>query len=245
MIQTIIKAVSTDIRVPRDRKISIAAAALVLFILVNSILGISLSTVRRVESIEKIDLTASILEINVVGKVLSWWIAKWYYSSPKPPDIIVLGSSELGSIQNADGHAFNEVIDLADHPRSLLLERFLHEIIGGDRQVILASLPGMMISDQLIVSSALFSEERKPALVALIFTPRDFLDNVFGQPRRSEAFAFFSRYTDLSPYEEIFRPEIRCDATYFFSFVPLRVMSKSWRQPFNSVCNERTFCKSL
>ncbi len=64
-----------------------------------------------------------------------------------------------------------------------------------------------MISDQLIISRALFSKKYSPKVAVISFSPRDFIDNAHLAITSTEPFSFFSKYTDLGLDLDLFYPE--------------------------------------
>lgn len=155
-----------------------------LFILIIANIFVCLSDVRRESKSKTIDGLAS------------WWAAKAYFAESKPPDIVVLGSSQLSQILGADAYVYDKVVDMTGDHRSRVLEQDFHMLLNKNWRVFVAAISGAMISDQLAIAHALFSKEYKPKLVAITFSPRDFIDNRFPSATSTEGFAFFSRYID-------------------------------------------------
>ena len=143
--------------------------------------------------------------MRIVGKIGSWWLAKAYYAEATPPDIVVLGSSQLGALQGADAYVFDRRVDITGDHRSYVLEGDLRGFLNKRFRVLVGGLPGMMISDQLVISRALFSKQFKPQLVAICFSPRDFIDNTCSSPVRTEPFMFFARYAHLESLGDLFQ----------------------------------------
>ncbi len=154
--------------------------AILIFVLANTLF--SLSDKRK--------------ESKVPDGLASWWLAKAYFVEQKPPDIVVLGSSQLAPLLGADAYVYDRVIDITDDHRSYVLEHDLYALLNKHLHVFVAALPEAMISDQLVISRALFSKEYKPKVVAITFSPRDFIDNCLPSEKSTEAFAFFSKYTN-------------------------------------------------
>ena len=163
-------------------KIEIISFLLALLILTFANILIYLSDVRR--------------ESKAIDGLASWWLAKAYFAESKPPDIVVLGSSQLWPVLGADAYVFDRVVDITGDHRSRVLEHDIRALLNKNWRVFIGALPGAMISDQLVTSRALFSKKYKPKLVAITFSPRDFIDNYFPSATSTEAFVFFSRYTD-------------------------------------------------
>ena len=131
-----------------------------------------------------------------VDGVASWWLAKAYFAQSKPPDIVVLGSSQLWPILGVDADMYNKPVDITGDHRSRVLEYDTLALLNRNWRVFVGALPGAMISDQLVIARALFSKEYKPKLVAITFSPREFIDKRFPSIASTEAFAFFSKYNN-------------------------------------------------
>jgi len=143
-------------------------------------------------------LTSKTKSAGIDG-LASWWLAKAYFAQSKPPDIVILGSSQLGPLYGADAFVYNRLVDLAGDHRSYTIEHDLKLLLHKSWHVLLAGLPGTMISDQFAISRALFSNQYKPKLVAVIFSPSDFLDSTHCSVTTSEPFIFFSKYNNHLP----------------------------------------------
>jgi hypothetical protein len=135
-------------------------------------------------------------ESKISDGLASWWLTKAYFAEPEPPDIVLLGSSQLGPIIGADVSVYKKPVDITGDHRSRVLEQDLYGLLGKHWRVFIGALPEAMISDQLAISRALFSKEYKPQLVAVTFSPRDFIDDCFPSATATEAYTFFSKYTD-------------------------------------------------
>ncbi len=73
--------------------------------------------------------------------------------------------------------------------------------------MLIGGLPEARISDQLIISRALFSIKSSPKAVVLTFSPKDFIDNAHSPDTSTEPFTFFSKYADLGSDLDLFYPE--------------------------------------
>ncbi len=133
---------------------------------------------------------------------------------------MVLGSSQLGALQGADAYVLDRRIDITGDHRSYVLEGDLLGFLNKRWRVLVGGLPGMMISDQLVIGKALFSKEYKPKLVAICFSPRDFIDDTCSSPIRTEPYVFFSKYAHLESDKTFFPTEF--DASHAQLILPLR-----------------------
>jgi len=126
----------------------------------------------------------------------SWWLAKDYCAYSKTPDVVILGDSQLGALFGADTYVFGKSVDVTGGHHSAVIEHDLDNLLGKKWKVFVCALPGAMVSDQLVISRALFSEQHRPQLVVLGISPRAFIDNCFESPLSTEAFSFFAKYDD-------------------------------------------------
>ncbi len=128
-------------------------------------------------------------EENPLEAIASWWLAKAYFEESKPPEIVVLGNSQLGPLLGADAYVYDRLIDITGDHRSRLLEHDMHAFLNKRWKVFVGALPKAMLSDQLAISHALFSDIYKPKLVALAVSPIEFIDSSFPFVH-TEAFLF-------------------------------------------------------
>jgi hypothetical protein len=143
----------------------------------------------------------------------SWWLTKAYLASHSPPEIVVLGDSQLGSVKAADAYVYNDLVDTTSHHRSNTIQHDLKTITHMDWKVLVGGLPGTMISDQLLISHALFLPQYKPKLIIVMFSPRDFIDNNRSSVTDGEAFSFFSKHAFLGIDSALFSVDQKKDAS--------------------------------
>lgn len=205
--------------------------AATVFIFINCLLVNQIGLERSPSSI---DLSTSPKELNVIGKVASWWLTKAYFATPRPPDVVILGSSQLGALDCADAHVYHRIVDFTGDHRSLVIEQDLKALIGGNWRVLVAGLPGMLISDQFLIARALFSKQYKPQVVAVTFSPRDFIDDTCPGTTQTESFAFFAKYIDLKNTADIFRVQPTLTSSYLISKLPLRALSEDLHSSFKA-----------
>jgi len=175
---------------------------------------------------------------NIIDGLASWWLTKAYLMEPNPPDIVVLGSSHLAPLLGADTYIYDKPVDITGDHRSRVLEYDIHVLLKKNWRVFIGALPGAMISDQLVISRALFSKEYKPKLVAITFSPIDFIDNCFPLENYTEAFAFFSKYTDSNTLrndlDKARTNKYRFKQTYNYGFE--NRSSLALGEPFERLC---------
>ncbi len=162
--------------------------------------------INKLSNSQPIDLSSSDEELKTVGKIASWWVAKSYFAQPTPPDIVVLGNSQLGAVQGADTSVFKDrpTIDATGDHRSRLLEHDLKVLLNQRWRTLIAGLPEAMVSDQLVFSRAIFSEKYHPKAVVITLSPRDFIDNTCYSVTSSEVFTFFAKYAHLGSDLDLF-----------------------------------------
>jgi len=205
------------------RPLSNFIAALIAFSLINII---ALSYFTSPKDPKAIDLSCTEKQLNAVGKVTSWWLAKAYFAESQPPEIVVLGTSQVGSLLNADAYVYDRRVDITGDHRSYTIEHDLKLLLHKDWRTLVLGFPGAMISDQLIMSHALFSKKHHPKLVVLTISPRDFIDNMYHSPTSSEVFAFFSKSINFEPeMQSIFTPQFK-SLIDIHSFIPLRTVGR-------------------
>ena len=135
-------------------------------------------------------------KVKTEDGIASWWLAKAYFANSTPPDIAVLGSAQLGPILGTDAYVYKKLVDVTRNHRSQVLEHDFYGLLNKKWNVFVGALPNAMISDQFIMSQALFSKQYKPKLAMLTFSPRDFIDSYYSDSNKTEAYAFFSKYLD-------------------------------------------------
>ncbi len=137
-----------------------------------------------------------------------WWRAREYTALPAPPDVVLMGSSLMmipTSLYDAD--FLNRDIDVAVHCRSRYLEHLLGTVEPG-LTCFNFSLPGCMASDDYMIQRTMFSPERKPKLIVVGLTLRDFIDSHCPCAASTSAFQFFQRFTSVDEVLTIAAPEI-------------------------------------
>lgn len=167
--------------------------ALALFAIANVAVA-SMSSLYQ-PTVEKVAFRWS--EDDSRTKPWSWWLARKWLQQPKAPDVVLFGSSQMGSAMVAsDAKHLYEAIDALTHRRAATLEDALSKRL--DRPVSIFSLasPGAMCSDAFMASSALFKDGKRPKLVVIGVSPRDFIDNTMPYPAATEPFKFYSQFVN-------------------------------------------------
>jgi len=141
---------------------------------------------------------------DLEGQTASYWLSKAYLTARRQPDIVILGNDQLFALQGADALVYHKLVDLTGDHRSCILESNLQALLNKHWQVLVGALPKAMVSDQLVVSHALFSNQHKPKLVAIALSPGNFIDTDCPSIIASEPFTFFSKNTDFGSDLDLF-----------------------------------------
>lgn len=139
-------------------------------------------------------------ENNGHTKPWTWWMARRYLQQTKAPEVVIFGSSQMGSATcAADAQHMFKVIDALVHRHAVTLEDDLAERVGKKVQVFNLASPGAMCSDALMASRALFLPRLTPKVVIIGLSPRDFIDNTMPYPAATEPFRFYSQFASPGP----------------------------------------------
>lgn len=154
---------------------------------------------------------------RALRKPWSWWLARGFLMNPGA-DVVVFGSSQMGSAQaTADAKYLNRWVDVITHRRISYLEHELsvRNAEGKPALVVSLAMPGAVISDEWLMTAALFTQSTKPRTVVITVAPRDFIDDTLPSPTSTDQFKFFSPFSDLGKLEAdaYDDPWLRLDAT--------------------------------
>ncbi len=138
----------------------------------------------------------------------TWWMAKGFLDQASPPDIVLLGSSQMNSAARAtDAKLMNRAVDCVLHRQVYGLEKAM-DLAGLPHQnVVNCSLDGAMASDYWMTARALLTDDHRPKIVILGISPRDFIDNKLVSASATEPFRFFSRYVDSGKLSSLAYPD--------------------------------------
>lgn len=157
----------------------------------------------------------------------TWWIANAYFENPKPPDVVLLGSSLVNSaVWSADAIVLQRAVDCVLHHRVYSLEKDLQKRIGVAPQTVNCAIGGCMASDFYVLSHALFSQTRKPKMVIIGVAPRDFIDNRLKSASSTEPFKYLSQYLENDhmrhlAFNNTFE-RLNTESEWLFERLPLR-----------------------
>ncbi len=138
-----------------------------------------------------------------------WWLSKLYLEQEKAPDVVVFGSSLVGSAHASIDAQYNQQLtDVVTHRRVNYLEKQIKEYLGKEVTVFSLACPGEMISDAYLITKTLLTPGRTPKLVIAAIAPRDFVDSTLPYPGVTDQFKFFTNYVKLdSSMESAAYPE--------------------------------------
>lgn len=127
----------------------------------------------------------------------TWWLVHEFVRQKKAPDIVLIGSSQINSPSwAADAHTSNSVVECIEHREVHTLECALQRFLPQNIAVFNCGMQGGFASDYFMLERALFTDERKPKLVVVAVSPRDFIDNKLTAACTTEPFRFFSQFVD-------------------------------------------------
>ncbi len=157
----------------------------------------------------------------------AWWLARYYQELPAAPDVVVFGSSLLGSAHiSADANFESKLLDVLAHRQMSFLGSQLKQRLGHDVSIFSLGSPGQMISDSYVISKALFTNTKKPKLVIATIAPRDFIDNTLPCPASTDHYKFFSRFLDVAKDDAKAYPDFFSRLGAEIEKLPIKTASK-------------------
>jgi len=181
-------------------------AAFLLFIVVN--IAISSVVPHPAKVVDEAYIQSSGSEARQQGK-WTWWITRNYLGRRHAPDIAMLGSSQMGSATfAADAHTLNQVLDCVTHRSGSTLEKEIFDRTGKRIDTFNFAMGGSMASDAYMISKALFKGDKKPKMVVVGVSPRDFIDNTLPSVSSTEPFNFFAPFVELGDLTNVAFPDI-------------------------------------
>jgi hypothetical protein len=139
-----------------------------------------------------------------------WWATKEFQEMKPAPSVVLLGSSlVMHPVSRMDADFVGHDIDYVKHHRSLYMdERIAKTLAVPNCSVYNFSLPGGMVSDDYMVARALFKGDRKPAVIVLGLSIRDFIDSGVHCVGATPAFKYLKRYTNIDDLVDISMPQV-------------------------------------
>lgn len=145
-----------------------------------------------------------------------WWRTKAFREEARCPDVLLLGSSLfMIPVALIDADYLDKTIDAIHHHHSRYLESNLKDRSLPGVSCFNFSMPGAMISDHFIVADALFKPDRKPKVLVLGVTLRDFIDNGVPCAAATPAYNYLKHYINVDKYIELTAPGLRDRAEFY------------------------------
>lgn len=144
-------------------------------------------------------------------KSWSWWSTQNFLREDPPPNVILLGSSlMMNPIWQNEANFLQKSVDIVKDRRVRYLEDGLKSILPDEKNVkcFNLALPGAMISDDYMVVRSLLAGPRRPRLLIMGLSPRDFTDNGFYCAASSDHYQYLSRLTDSRDLVELAMPQL-------------------------------------
>jgi hypothetical protein len=139
----------------------------------------------------------------------TWWATREYLDQHQAPSVALLGSSlMMHPVSRQDADFLKRDLDYVHHHKSEYLSSLVSEKLGlRTASCFNFALPGSMISDDYIVAKALFRTDRKPKLLVLGLSLRDFIDSGVSCPAATPPFRYLKRFVDVSDVISIAMPQ--------------------------------------
>lgn len=163
--------------------------AVILFAAINCLLCNQTKNLQAADTIVQEGLA------NPMSRTFTGWTARAYASQKQAPDIVLFGSSQMGSaVFASDAKTLQQALDFVKHRRGSTLEKHLGQQLQQPLTVFNWALGGSMISDAYLESLCLLNGRLKPKMVIIGVNPRDFIDNSLPNAGSTEQFRYFSRF---------------------------------------------------
>ncbi len=187
-------------------------SAFLLFVVVNIVISSVVPHPTKV--VDEAFIQSSGSEARQQGK-WTWWITRNYLGRTTAPDIAMMGSSQMGSATfSADAHTLNTVLDCVTHRSGSTLEKAIFDRTGKRVETYNFAMGGSMASDAYMISKALFKGNKKPKMVVVGVSPRDFIDNTLPSVSSTEPFTFFAPFVELGGLAHVAFPDVLAEANF-------------------------------
>ncbi len=140
----------------------------------------------------------------------TYWATKEFLTQPKSPDVVICGSSVLmHPIARVEAVHKNKNLDyVLDHQSTYFADK-LGQAIGQEGLSCFSfALPGSMISDNFMVVRGLLTGPRKPSVIVLGLTLRDFIDSGVTCPGATPPFRYLKRYANIDDVVDLAMPQV-------------------------------------
>ncbi len=195
--------------------------ALALFLALNAVLATRVPL--QTQTLDEKVIQSSDNEKRMQGP-WPFWISRAYLMREKSPDIVVFGSSQMGSATfSADARNLHKNLDCATHRRLATLEQELYKRTGQNFDTFNFAMGGSMVSDALMLSRALLTDRHKPSLVVIGINPRDFIDNDLPALSATDSFKYMLPYVKLGELDHAAFPDYFAHLDWVIDqYVPLK-----------------------
>jgi hypothetical protein len=195
-------------------------AAVLFFVVVN--FAISYLVPHPAKVVDEAFIQNSDSEARQQGK-WTWWVTRNYLNRRQAPDIAMLGSSQMGSaVFSSDAHTLNKALDCVVHRRGSTLEKEIFDRTGKQVDTFNFAMGGSMASDAYMISKALFKGDKKPRMVVVGVSPRDFIDNTLPSVSSTEPFTFFAPFIELGELSHVAFPDVLAQMNFMIKqYLPL------------------------
>lgn len=180
--------------------------ALAVFVALNFAL-IGLVANRQLPSVEEVLAPES--TNSPLARTWSWWVTRLYLAQDKAPDLVIMGSSQMGAATfSSDARTVNKALDCVKDRDGATLKSLLARRLGTDLKVFNWALGGFMASDSYLVAKSMMTGRLKPKVVVIGVNPRDFVDNSLNSASATEPFQFLNKYVELGKLADDAVPDI-------------------------------------
>lgn len=140
----------------------------------------------------------------------TYWATKEFNKLSKAPDVVICGSSVMmHPIARVEAEHKNENVDyVLDHKSTYLADKLRETLNNKDLSCYSFALPGSMVSDDYMVVRSLLLGDRKPSVIVLGLTLRDFIDSGVTCPGATPPFRYLKRYTNIDEFADLAMPQI-------------------------------------
>ncbi|MBX9723387.1 MAG: DUF1574 domain-containing protein [Candidatus Obscuribacterales bacterium] len=150
-----------------------------------------------------------------------WWASHDFLSQTKAPDVVLLGSSlMMQPMCLLDADYLKTDLDYVKHHQSLYMADALKNRLNLPNTTPFTcfnfALPGGMASDDYIVTRSLLLGERKPKVIVLALTLRDFADSGVRCAGATPAFRYLKRFTEIDDLVALAMPQFWQQFDYWF-----------------------------
>ena len=140
----------------------------------------------------------------------TYWATREFLAQKQAPDMVICGSSVLmHPIARVEAVHKNKNLDyVLDHQSTYFADKVEHVTGQKDLSCFSFALPGSMISDNFMVMRGLLTGPRKPSVVVLGLTLRDFIDSGVTCPGATPPFRYLKRYANIDDVVHLAMPQI-------------------------------------